>query len=157
MRPETTMVAKAVRERLAAVAHSDAYPNSRRAATRNGVSERTVRRWCSIAEAQGSPLDRQARYVACAEDPWRIVAHDEAIAVQQTVKKWDNERLIREYRLVRLRDKANEASDTANSLEEVAWEEEAAGSERDAADDLMKAAICRELAERKIERAEVMR
>jgi hypothetical protein len=85
------------------------------------------------------------------------VAHDEAIAVQQTVKKWDNERLIREYRLVRLRDKANEASDTANSLEEVAWEDEAAGSERDAADDLMKAAICRELAERKIERAEVMR
>jgi hypothetical protein len=156
MRPETTMVAKAVRERLAAVAHSDAYPNSRRAATRNGVSERTVRRWCSIAEAQGSPLDRQARYVACAEDPWRIVAHDEAIAKQQTVKKWDDERLKREYRAVVLRDKANEATDTQNALAGADWLEEASQSERDGADDLLKAAICRELAERKIPRSEVM-
>jgi hypothetical protein len=146
-----------VREHLAAVCHGDAYPNPKKAAAANRVCVRTARRWRNPDEAKGSRQDTYTRYIEAAEHPWRIVAANEVTAMQQTVKKWDKDKLIAEYRAVLKRDKHGEARDTANSLDpSVPWLERAVDSERDAADDVLKAACERELAIRDYPVAEVM-
>lgn len=142
---------------LAARAHAEAYPGVKRAATRNGVTPRTARRWRSPEEAKGSPLHTYHRYLASAEHPWRLVAANYSAALEHTVRAWPTDRLIREYRAVLARDKAGEAVDTQHDLDPtVPWETLAESSERDAADDLLKAACEREFAARRIPRARVV-
>lgn len=146
-----------VREHAAARAHGDAYPNPKKAAAANGVSVRHARRWRNPHEAKGSRQDTYAKYLEASENPWRIVASNEVTAAQMTVKKWSREKLITEYRRVLAADKHNEARDTANAFDPaLCWLEKAADSERDAADDMLKAACEREFAIRRISYAEVM-
>ena len=145
-----------VRQTMAALAHGDAYQNPKRAAAAMGVTTRTARRWRSPYEAKGSPQCKYAKYLRHSSDPFRLVASNYAEAVQSTTRKWSKSKLITEYREALKRDKHHEAQDTANALSRgVRWLDRAADSERDVADDLLKAACEREFAVRGISEEEV--
>lgn len=145
-----------VREHLAAMAHGDSYPNPKKAASRNGVTARTARRWRSPKESKGSPQDLYHLYLAQSENPWRLVAANQSMAAQQTVRRWPKAQLIARYRELLVEDKRTEAVDTANALERgVSWLSRAVDSERDAANDILKAAIEREFAVRGVSEEEV--
>ena len=151
-----TLQTDIVSQTLAALAHGDAYPNPKRVAAAMGVTTRTARRWRSPYEAKGSPQDKYAKYLRHSSDPFRLVASNYAQAVQSTVRKWSKSKLIVEYNAALKRDKHHEAVDTCNSLNRgIRWLDRAADSERDVADDLLKAACEREFAVRGMTEEEV--
>lgn len=155
MRPHSPYV-DAVREHMAARAHGDAYETPKKAALRNGVSPRTARRWRSPREAKGSPQDQYSIYLAHSDQPWRLVAANKVTAEQKTVSTWTDAQLIARYRELLIEGPHTEAVDTANaSRRGVCWLDRATDSERDAAHDVLKAAIEREFAVRRITEEEV--
>lgn len=139
---------------LAATAHSDAYPQPKKAAGANGVTVRTARRWRTPTDAKGSPQYRRSeefdRYLRSAAHPFRLLAMDVVTVKRATIKEWSTERLIAEYREVRARDKVNEAADANAEHDAESWTERAIATERDLADDMLKAAIEREFAVRRV-------
>ena len=148
---------------LNAIAHDDAHRvngrrvSAKKVAAANGVTDRTARRWRDPEDAKGSLQDRYSIYLTSAQHPARLVARNDVEAFQQTVQEWPKDRLIAEYRAALIRDKQNEARDTTNSFaQERSWLERAADSERDAEDDVLKAACEIEFHARGIPVSEVL-
>lgn len=145
-----------VREHVSALAHGDAYCTPKKAARRNGVTPRTARRWRSPHEAKGSPQDGYTKYLENADEPWRLVAMNQVTATHLTVRRWRKEKLIAKYRELLAEGPHIEAADASNGVKRgVSWLERASATERDAAHEILKAAIEREFEIRRIAEAEV--
>jgi hypothetical protein len=148
-------IVRDVAHEMAARAHADAEPNAKKAARRNGNSERTEYRW----RVEGPPPVRNCQlFLYRSADPFRHMATLMAAAHRRDIDDLSRAELIAAYHDVLEREKAAEAHDTRGDLDRSAsWLDKAMASEQDAALDLRKAAIERRFAELRITREEVWR
>lgn len=154
---EDTPTRKAARSYRAAVAHRDANPRAKRAAFDNGVTTRTERRWRTPTEAQGSPLEVYARYVATSQDPARLEVFVRVTAEQERIRRLTNAELVAEIRALHAEDAIGEGQDNAaRATRGISLLDRAAICERDATHDVKLAARYIEAASRGIPESEVM-
>lgn len=154
---EDTPARKAARSYRAAVAHKEANPRAKRAAFDNGVTTRTERRWRTPTEAQGSPLEVYARYVATSQDPARLEVYGRVTREQERLRKLTNEQLIAEIEALHAEDARGEGEDNAaRATRGISLRERAAVCERDATHDVKLAARYIEAASRGIPESMVM-
>lgn len=138
-----------VQRRLAGRAHRAANPNPKRSARKNGRDLSTDYRW---AESGPDPL---RQYMLNCEDPWVLVGHVKAWAMERT-DRMTREEAIEAYRSILLAEKTQEAANTALDLTRGAcWLERSESSERDAGHDEAKAALERKLALLRVKDSEV--
>ena len=155
MKTENPMRAD-VRTMASGLAHRDAHPRKKRAASDNGVTVRTERRWGTPADAKGSPLERHNHYLEHAQDPWRILAHQQATVKQRQIRSLTRQQIIGRIRELNVENAIREGVDNANrSKRGVSPLQRAADHERDGASEIELAALWREVSVRGITEAEV--
>lgn len=144
------------RRYMSARAAQDAGPNKKRVAFANGVTVRTVRRWYTPSEAQGSPLESFTRYLATAEDAFRVVAHLRATVVQNTLTRLSAREIVDRIHQLLPTDAVDESADNVAKVSRgLSLAERAVIAERDAATDLELAALYAEAASRGLSEADV--
>jgi hypothetical protein len=146
------------RERLYASArcHEQANPGHKKAAFDAGVTTRTERRWRTPTEAQGSPPETFARYVATAQDPWRALAFARAAVLQRHLERMNTPALLDRIHELHAANAGHEGEDNATrAMAGVALSDRAVIAERDGATDLELAACYREAASRQLSEADI--
>lgn len=143
--------AEDVRRDMAAATHYRAHPRVKVMAARLQLTPRTVQRWRAKEYAAGSPVHRHDRVIEAADAPFELVAHAYATAVQASVREVPTADLLIRYRELERADALHEGRDNALKGDPtVGWMPRAESAEQDAAHDLERAAIARELAARRV-------
>lgn len=134
--------AKKARCEGAALAHQDAYPNGKAAAIDNGVTYRTERRWRKPRDAQGSPAERDARYIEQAEWPERLLAHYRAKVWEKRYRVLTKTQVISFIRSHMAEDSVAEGEENASRVRRgIPPLQRAALHERDAGHDIRLSAL----------------
>ena len=155
MAPET-ITRRESRRYASSRAHAEAHPKHKRAAFDNGVTTRTERRWRTPSEAQGSPQEIYDRYLATAQDPWRLEAHNRATILQANLGSLTDRAIVARIHELNVDNAIVEGADNANRVRRgVSPADRATAHERDAAVEIELAALWRECAARGISEAEV--
>lgn len=155
MTPETH-ARKQSRRYAAALSHLDANPRHKQAAHTNGVTVRTERRWRTPAEAQGSPAEMFARYVATAQDPERLEVYAEVTKEQARLRGMTNAALVAEIHALHVEDAHGEGLDNATRAKRgISFSERAVVCQRDATHDIKLAARYQECAARGLSEGDV--
>lgn len=140
----------------AARAHADAHAKHKKAAYDNGVTSRTERRWRTPSGAQGSPQEQYDRYLATAQDPWRLEAHNRSVVMQRHLGSLSRQQIVERIHELHRIDPAGEAEDNAARVTRgLPLLERAAICERDAAHDIELSALYTEAAARGISETEI--
>lgn len=137
---------------LSAVAHQDAEPNAKKASRRFGIALRTE----YTHREEGPPAIRtaQAFLYRCA-NATRHLAGLMAAAKRTDVDNLTRADAIALYRKTLAEEKRCEGEDSALDLSCECWIARAVATERDLANDALKAALCRRFAELRVTRQEV--
>ena len=144
------------RRYAAARCHAEANPQHKRAAFDNGVTTRTERRWRTPTEAQGAPVESFARYLATAQDPWRVLAHLRSVITERHLERLANPELVERIHELHEVNARGEGDDNAARVTcGVELSDRAVISERDGATDLELAACYREASVRGLREARV--
>lgn len=112
----------------AARAHGDEGRPAKDTARRQGVSDRTARRWRS--EGKGSPADRFALFLWNDPNPYRHVAHSKAIAHARQLRDLSRSQLIVRYRELVVLVAEAEAELARLTARQSAWLDRSAARER---------------------------